>query len=62
MPEIAWQSFGETRGHHDLAKLNVSGKPNSTGFPGHIVKGLRRAYYSAVSYTDYTMSGRCWTC
>jgi iduronate 2-sulfatase len=55
MPAIAWQGFGETRNCADLAKLNVSGEINATGFPDHVVKELRRAYYSAVSYTDFNV-------
>jgi iduronate 2-sulfatase len=51
MPTIAWQGYGETRGYSDIAKLNASGKINTT-LPDQVVKGLRRAYYAAVSYTD----------
>ena len=50
MPKIAWQSYGETRSYADIAALNASGAPNTT-LPDAVVRALRRAYYSAVSYT-----------
>jgi len=51
MPSYAWQSYGETRGYTDIAKLNASGAPNTT-LPDQTTKELRRAYYASVSYTD----------
>ena len=51
MPTIAWQPYGETRSYHDITALNASGAINTT-LPAWKVKQLRRAYYSAVSYTD----------
>jgi len=54
MPQIAWQSYGETRGYADVAKLNASGAVNTT-LPDWKTKQLRRAYYASVSYTDYNI-------
>lgn len=54
MPQVAWQNYGETRSYTDIAALNASGAPNTT-LPEDEVKKLRRAYYSAVSYTDYNI-------
>lgn len=54
MPEIAWQNFGETRGYQDIAALHATGAPN-TSLPNATILELRRAYYSAVSYTDYNI-------
>jgi iduronate 2-sulfatase len=51
MPDIAWQAYGETRSYADIKKLNATGAINST-LPDATVLALRRAYYSAVSYTD----------
>eukprot|EP00054_Salpingoeca_dolichothecata_P028229 m.212730 g.212730 ORF g.212730 m.212730 type:complete len:525 (-) comp26160_c0_seq4:76-1650(-) len=51
MPSVAWSAYGELRSYHDIAKLNASGAINTT-LPDQVVKDLRRAYYSAVSYTD----------
>jgi iduronate 2-sulfatase len=54
MPAIAWQSWGETRSYADITALGLSGAPNSSdgGMPAAKTLELRRAYYSAVSYTD----------
>lgn len=54
MPRIAWQSYGETRSYKDIAALHASGAINTT-LPDGVVKDLRRAYYAAVSYTDYNV-------
>ncbi|XP_046381439.2 iduronate 2-sulfatase-like [Haliotis rufescens] len=54
MPDIAWSSYGELRNYVDIAKLNASGDINST-LPNDVILGLRRAYYSALSYTDYEL-------
>ena len=54
MPAIAWQTYGETRNYDDIAKLHATGQPNTT-LPDAVVKALRRAYYSAVSYTDHNI-------
>ena len=51
MPPVAWSSYGELRSYHDVARLNVTGDINST-IPAGKVRELRRAYYSALSYTD----------
>ena len=51
MPDVAWQSYGETRNYADIKKLNATGAINTT-LPDTTVKELRRAYYAAVSYTD----------
>ena len=51
MPEVAWSAYGELRAYADIHKLNASGDINST-LPNQVVMNLRRAYYSALSYTD----------
>ncbi|KAK6186261.1 hypothetical protein SNE40_008331 [Patella caerulea] len=51
MPRIAWSSYGELRSYNDIGALNATGQPNTT-LPDHIVRDLRRAYFSAVSYMD----------
>ena len=51
MPEIAWFDYKGLRHFHDIANLNVSGQYNTT-LPDTTVKRLRRAYYSALSFTD----------
>lgn len=51
MPEVAWSSYGELRAYGDQSKLNASGMINTT-LPMKDVRALRRAYYSAVSWTD----------
>ena len=51
MPPIAWSSYGELRSYQDIKSLNASGEINTT-LPDYTVLGLRRAYYSALSYTD----------
>ncbi|KAL4231582.1 hypothetical protein ACF0H5_009163 [Mactra antiquata] len=51
MPEVAWYSYGGLRGYHDIHHLHASGGINTT-LPGGTVLLLRRAYYSALSYTD----------
>ncbi|XP_046579965.1 iduronate 2-sulfatase-like [Haliotis rubra] len=54
MPHIAWATYGELRHYTDIAPLNASGYPNTT-LPDQVVKQLRRAYYSAVSYMDFEL-------
>ena len=51
MPRIAWANYGEIRKYHDIFALNLTGRPNTT-MPDQVVKDLRRAYYSAVTYVD----------
>lgn len=51
MPDVAWSSYGELRNYGDQKKLNASGNINTT-LPNDDVLALRRAYYSAVSWTD----------
>ncbi|CAH1787733.1 unnamed protein product [Owenia fusiformis] len=51
MPPEAWSEYGELRHYSDIAKLNASGHINTT-LPKDVVLQLRRAYYSALSYTD----------
>lgn len=51
MPKVAWYSYGGLRGYHDIEALNVSGGINTT-LPQDMVLLLRRAYYSALSWTD----------
>ncbi|ESO94039.1 hypothetical protein LOTGIDRAFT_153520 [Lottia gigantea] len=52
MPSVAWFSYGGLRSFHDIAKLNASGNIN-TSLPNDTIIDLRRAYYSALSYTDF---------
>ena len=52
MPAIAWQSYGELRSYADIAALNASGDPG-TVLPKDEVLDLRRAYYAAVTQTDF---------
>ncbi|XP_046381440.2 iduronate 2-sulfatase-like [Haliotis rufescens] len=56
MPEIAWSNYITTElgKFEDIAKLNASGDINST-LPNDVILKLRRAYYSALSYTDYEL-------
>ncbi|KAK6174840.1 hypothetical protein SNE40_013410 [Patella caerulea] len=51
MPEVAWFDFSNLRTFGDIQRLNASGAINTT-FPDDVVKQLRRAYYSAISYVD----------
>lgn len=51
MPSVAWSSYGELREYLDIKKLNLSGAINTT-VPDKVVMNLRRAYYSALSWTD----------
>ena len=51
MPSAAWSAYEELREYADIRKLNLSGVINST-IPDQVVKDLRRAYYSAISWTD----------
>ena len=51
MPKVAWYTFPGIRAYKDIKKLNSSGLINQT-FPDDVVKDLRRAYYSALSFTD----------
>ena len=51
MPDVAWSSYGELRDYTDIAKLHATGNINTT-LPAKYVLDLRRAYYSALTYTD----------
>lgn len=51
MPQIAWADFDELRDYGDIALKYGFGAINTT-LPQNVVRGLRRAYYAAVSYTD----------
>ena len=51
MPKVAWSNYGELRSYNDIHQLHKNGAINST-LPGKIVRDLRRAYYSALSFTD----------
>lgn len=51
MPEVAWSNYKELRRYGDQSKLNASGSINTT-LPDDDVRHLRRAYYSALSWTD----------
>jgi iduronate 2-sulfatase len=52
MPYVAWHRYNGVFDYPDMKGLNISGEPNTT-VPDFKVKELRRAYYSALSYTDY---------
>ena len=51
MPYTAWSAYEELRFYADIQQYNLTGTINST-IPDKVVKELRRAYYSAVSWTD----------
>ncbi|KAL4232297.1 hypothetical protein ACF0H5_009868 [Mactra antiquata] len=51
MPDVAWSSYGELRAYADQNRLNASGGINTT-LPDTDILELRRAYYSALSWTD----------
>ncbi|XP_046381443.2 iduronate 2-sulfatase-like [Haliotis rufescens] len=51
MPSLAWITYPELRHYKDIAALNATGAPNTT-LPANVVKNLRRAYYSCISYID----------
>ena len=51
MPPVAWGDNHELRLYQDMYALNVTGAINST-LPDSTVLDLRRAYYSAMSWTD----------
>ena len=51
MPSVAWSNYGELRNYRDIFALNASGNIN-TSLPASVVRDLRRAYYSALSWTD----------
>ena len=51
MPYAAWSAYEELREYADIRKLNLTGMINST-IPDQAVKDLRRAYNSAISWTD----------
>ena len=51
MPSVAWSSYSELRSYEDIKKLNLSGAINTT-VPDKVVLNLRRAYYSALTWTD----------
>lgn len=52
MPNIAWFDYTELRvSYDDIAALNPSGAINTT-LPDQVTLDLRRAYYSAVTWTD----------
>ena len=52
MPEVAWSNFDEIRIYKDIANKYGYGGINGTQYPDQVTKKLRRAYYSAISYTD----------
>ena len=51
MPKVAWYDYAGLRGYSDITVLNATGGINTT-LPGQVVLDLRRAYYSALSWTD----------
>jgi hypothetical protein len=54
MPPVAWSSWGELRAYLDIAALGNSGQPGDH-LPANVTKALRRAYYAAVTWTDYNV-------
>ena len=54
MPSIAWQTWSEMRHYLDIAPLHNKGAPGEN-LPPNVTRGLRRAYYAAVSFTDYNV-------
>ena len=54
MPEVAWYKYGGLRHYKDIKASHASGDINTT-LPNDVVLYLRRAYYSALSYTDYEL-------
>ena len=52
MPQVAWSDFDEIRKYEDIMNKYGYGNINGTLFPDNVVKDLRRAYYSAISYVD----------
>ena len=52
MPQVAWSNFDEIRKYEDIMDKYGYGDINGTQFPDQVTKELRRAYYSAISYTD----------
>ena len=51
MPNVAWNVYGGLFPYKDIKNTNATGAIN-TSLPGVIIKSLRRAYYSAISYVD----------
>lgn len=51
MPEVAWWSYDGLRAFSDIQALNATGAVNTT-LPDKVIRDLRRAYYSAVTWTD----------
>ena len=51
MPEVAWFTPGGMIRYQDIGSLNYTGQINEQ-LPERKVRELRRAYYSAVSWTD----------
>ena len=51
LPRVAWNPYYELRTYKDIQRLHVSGAMN-TSLPEAVILNLRRAYYSALSYTD----------
>ena len=51
MPKVAWKVYDELMSYRDIHRSNATGKINST-LANEVVIDLRRAYYSALTYTD----------
>ena len=51
MPRVAWWNYFDLRAYGDIKALNESGAINTT-LPDKVVRHLRRAYYSAITYVD----------
>ena len=56
IPPIAWSNYSELQAYNDITNLHASGAINTT-FPDRVVLELRRAYHSALSFSD-AMIGR----
>ncbi|KAK3082780.1 hypothetical protein FSP39_005166 [Pinctada imbricata] len=54
MPPVAWSNYEELLSYKDIAALHATGKINSS-LPNSVVLDLRRAYYSALSWTDFQL-------
>ena len=54
MPDVAWHDCTGLRGFKDIHALHTTGAINTT-FPDKVVLELRRAYYSALSFTDFLL-------
>ena len=54
MPKVAWYSYADGRQFQDLRTFYHMGELNRT-FSPEVIMDMRRAYYSATSYSDYLL-------